>query len=303
MRLEGVFTAMITPFLQGKLDEEGLRKNIRRQIEARVTGLVFLGSTGEASTLTREEKRRILQIGIEEAQGHLLVIAGTGSNSTAVTIEQTQEAKELGADLALIVTPYYNKPTQAGIFQHFKAITEAVDLPVLIYNHQGRTGVNIETPTLLQLAALSHIAGVKEASSNLDQVADVLHTVQRQFPHFSVLSGDDSLTLPMMALGAGGIISIVSNLFPYEMGELVHAALEGKFSDARKWHEQLLPFFRLALIETNPIPIKEAMHHCGLPAGPCRLPLSSLQKENRAQLVAFFAKSEIRQDTCKVFQD
>ena len=200
----------------------------------------------------------------------------------------------MGADAALVVTPYYNKPTQEGLYRHFEAIAAAVDLPLIVYNIPGRTGVNIETPTLLRIAGLPHIAGVKECSANMAQVADVLHIVQHKYPSLAILSGDDVLTLPMMALGASGIISVVSNLVPKQVVAQVRFALDGQFDRSRKIHQELLPLVRAAFWETNPIPIKHAMHLCGLPAGGCRLPLCELGQEHQhklAELLASFGLS------------
>ena len=284
MSLKGTFTAMITPLKNDELDEEGLVDNIQRQIQAGITGLVFLGTTGEAATLTDEEQLRVIQIGVRETKGKALVLIGTGSNSTKHAIEKTKRAKDLGADIALVVTPYYNKPTQEGIYRHYEAIAKNVDLPVLVYNIQGRTGVNIETSTLLRIADLPHIVGVKEASGNLGQAGDVIHTIVKRYPLFSVLSGDDAATLPMMALGASGVVSVVSNLIPEKIVALVNAALDGNFYEARKIHEDNLPLFKNAFIEVNPSPIKEAMNFCKMAAGSCRLPLCELKPENREKL-------------------
>jgi len=284
MHLKGTFTAMVTPFQNDELDEDGLVQNIKRQIRAGVTGLVFLGTTGEASTLTDAEQKRVIEIGVRETKGKALVLVGTGSNSTRDTIEQTHRAKDLGADIALIITPYYNKPTQEGIYRHFEAITKSVELPVLVYNHPGRTGVNIETPTLLRIAGLSHIIGVKETSGNLEQIGDVIYTITKQYPHFSVLSGDDAITLPLVALGGSGVISAVGNLIPEQMVALVKAALEDRIREARKIHEKNLPLIKHAFIETNPIAIKEAMNLCGMAAGSCRLPLCEMRPQNREKM-------------------
>lgn len=289
MLFKGIYTALITPFLQGSLDEEGLALNIQRQLEAKIDGIVLLGTTGESATLTEKEKERVIEIGVRVAKGKTQVIVGTGCNATHRTIENTRKAEALGADAALIVTPYYNKPTQEGIYRHFEAIAYGTRLPVLVYNIQGRTGVNIETSTLLKIASLPHMAGVKEASGNIMQAGEVLHALSE----FTVLSGDDALTLPMMALGASGVISVVSNLIPNQMKALVDAALAGDFLKARTWHRFLLPLFKLAFIEVNPIPIKEAMARCGLPSGGCRLPLSSMDPENREKLFKQLVKMEL----------
>jgi 4-hydroxy-tetrahydrodipicolinate synthase len=282
--LKGTFTAMITPFLNDHLDEKGLAKNIQMQLTAGITGLVLLGTTGETATLTEEEQKRIIEIGVKEAKGKAIIIVGTGSNSTRQTVEKTKKAKELGAEIVLIVTPYYNKPSQEGIYRHFEAIATQVDIPIIVYNIQGRTGVNIETSTLLRIAGLPNVIAVKEASGNIVQAGDVLLHVRKKYPSFSVLSGDDGLTLPMMSLGATGVISVVSNLVPEQVVSLVDAALSGQFHKARKAHEELSPLFKLAFIEVNPTPIKYAMNLCGMAAGHCRLPLCDMKRENQELL-------------------
>ncbi len=294
MDLKGTFTALITPFLKDQLDEEGLIQNIRMQLKAKVAGIVFLGTTGETATLSEEEQDTVIKIAIKEAKGKTLVIVGTGSNSTQKTIENTKKAEALGADIALIVTPYYNKPPQEGLYQHYKAIAANVNIPVLVYNIQGRTGVNIKTSTLLKIAALPNIIGVKESSGSLEQVADVLQTVKKKYPSFNVLSGDDGMTLPMMALGATGVISVVSNLVPERIVALVNAALEGRFHESRKEFEKLFPLFTLAFIEVNPIPIKQAMNLCGLAAGDCRLPLCKMKQENQEALAKVLSKMGLK---------
>lgn len=280
MKLEGLFTAVITPFdPQGRLDTEGLRRNLRFQIQHQVKGIVVLGTTGEAPTLSSQEKKTVIDIALEEVKGKALLIIGTGSYSTEQTIIATKQAQEVGADGALIVTPYYNKPTQEGLFRHFAAVCEAVSLPICIYNIQGRTGQNLQTDTLRRLAAFPSIIGVKESSGNLSQINEVIGTIKRATP-FYVVSGDDEFTLPLMALGGHGIVSVASNLIPGPIQKMVQAALMGDFAQARAWHFQLLSFFKAAFIETNPIPIKVAMQLCGMAAGGCRLPLCDLNPEN-----------------------
>lgn len=285
MQLKGLYTAIVTPFdAQGKLDQEGLRRNLRYQMEHLVDGIVVLGTTGEAPTLSSQERERVIKIAVEEVKGQATLMVGTGSYSTEQTIAFTQQAKEMGADAALIVTPYYNKPTQEGLYRHFAAICQAVSFPICLYNIQGRTGQNLQTETLKRLMSFPSIIGVKEASGNMQQINEVIEsTKQHAFP-LNILSGDDFLTLPLIALGGTGIISVASNLLPGPMRQLVRAALAGDFATARSWHYQLLPFFRAAFIETNPIPIKAAMHLCGMAAGPCRLPLCDLASTNFAHL-------------------
>jgi 4-hydroxy-tetrahydrodipicolinate synthase len=280
MEIRGTVTALITPFINFEIDEEGFAENIRYQLARKVNGILPLGTTGEAPTLTQEEQDRIISIAVQNAKDKVPIWVGTGSNSTRQTIEKTKRAKDLGADIALIVTPYYNKPTQEGIFRHFEAITESVALPIVVYNIPGRCGVNIETSTMARLAELPNIIGVKEASGNINQCADVIDTVVSKFPDFKVFSGDDILTLPMMALGAVGVVSVVSNLVPAEIVALVNAAAEGEIEWARKLHYQLLPLFKNAFIETNPVPIKTAMNLASMPAGECRLPLCTMSPNN-----------------------
>ncbi len=280
MKLTGTVTALITPFINQELDEEGLAHNISYQISKGINGILPLGTTGESSTLSPEEQTRIISIAVREANGKVPVWVGTGSYCTRQTIEKTKRAQDLGADVALIVTPYYNKPTQEGIYRHFEAIATSIEMPIVIYNIPGRCGTNIETPTLMRIAGLPNIIGVKEASGNINQAGDVLHTIVEKHPHFLVFSGDDSLTLPMMALGAVGIISVVSNLVPTQVIALVNAVLQGQFDLAREIHYQLLPLYKTAFIETNPVPIKTAMNLCGMPSGECRLPLYPMAPEN-----------------------
>lgn len=282
--IQGTITALITPLQEGQLDKQGLRNNIRFQLNNHIDGLLALGTTGEAPTLSSEEKREIISICVEEAKGKVPIWVGTGSYSTKEAIERTLEAQKLGADIALIVTPYYNKPTQEGLYRHFAEIASAVSIPIVIYNIEGRTARNIETKTLKRIAALPGIIGVKEASGNILQATDVLREICQTHPNFSLLCGDDSLTLPMMSLGATGVISVVSNLLPKEVVSLVRAMLEQRLSEAQQIHFRLYPFFQAAFIETNPVPIKTAMTLCGHAAGESRSPLSPLQPENQEKL-------------------
>jgi 4-hydroxy-tetrahydrodipicolinate synthase len=287
MLLKGLYTALITPFKSnGQLDENGLRELLQHQIEHKVDGIVVLGTTGEAPTLTQMEKIRVIQIARQEIQGKSLLVVGTGCYSTEQTIQHTRLAEELGADAALIVTPYYNRPTQEGLFRHFEAICKATSLPVCLYNIQGRTGQNLQTDTLGRLTAFNSIIGIKEGSGNISQIGEVIEMTQKKRNDFSVLSADDALTLPLIALGGHGIISVMSNLIPGPMKALAMAAIEGNLVEAREWHYRLLPLFKAAFIETNPIPIKAAMSLCGMPSGPCRLPLCELQAGHHGTLSA-----------------
>lgn len=269
--IKGLYTALITPFTpDGEIDLAGLRTLIERQIAAGVDGILVLGTTGEAPTLTADEKITIIETARDTIKGRLPLMVGTGSNSTQQTITQSKQAESLGASSLLIVTPYYNKPTQEGLLKHFSAIAEAVTLPILAYNIQGRTGVNLATETLRKIPRL---AGVKEASGNLAQMMQVYQTICQNNENFSLMSGDDALTLPLMALGGHGVISVISNLYPEELKNLVKACFQGQFEQAKKMHYALLSAIHSAFVETNPISIKAMMRKEGLPAGKCRLPL------------------------------
>lgn len=280
MNLKGLITALVTPFIGEELDEDGLATNIDYQLSSGVDGILVLGTTGETPTLTDEEQTRIMTIAVKKAKGKIPVWVGTGSNCTRKTIQITKKAQDLGADVALIVVPYYNKPSQEGLYRHFEAIANSVEIPIIIYNHPGRCGINIETATLARIAKLPNIAGIKECSGNINQVSDIIHTIKNYHPNFLVFSGDDALALPMIALGAVGLISVVSNLIPKEIASLVKASLQQDFDRARKIQHQLLPLFTMAFIEPNPVPIKMAMDLYGLPAGCCRLPLYRMNEKN-----------------------
>lgn len=278
---DGVTTAMITPFLSdGAVDYDGLRNNVRFQVENGVRGLLPLGTTGETPTLTSEEKERIVGVVVDEARAHGKdnpVMVGVGSNSTAATIENAKKAADWGADALLVVTPYYNKPSQAGIIEHFVAVANATDLPIVVYNIQGRSGVNIETETLKRIAEHERIIAVKEASGNINQMGDVISEI----PSLRVYSGDDGLTLPLLSIGGLGVISVVSNLLPAPLVEMVNAGLSGNFKRAGELHYKLLPMFKAAFIESNPAPIKYAMSQSELAAGPLRLPLVEVTQASR----------------------
>ena len=277
--LRGVYTAIITPFLEdGSLDTEGLKHNIRYQIANGIDGIVALGTTGECPTLSSEEKEMAI-IAAKEACGQSPLIVGTGSNCTAHTIEASQKAEALGADAIMIVTPYYNRPSQKGIYEHFAAVARAVSLPIIIYNIPKRAGQNIATDTIVRLSEIENIVCVKEASGDIAQIADVIERTCRTDPDFTVLCGDDSLTLPTLSLGGHGVISVISNLLPKEMKGLVEAAQFGDYDKAREIHYHLKPLLSALSADTNPMPIKAAMRQCGMPAGGCRLPLCSLDPQ------------------------
>ena len=270
----GCGTAMVTPFAaDGSLDEATLRKLVRRQIAEGIDFLVPCGTTGESPTLKIEEHLRVVAITVEEskkASRRVPVLAGAGGYFTREVIELAEECARAGADGILSVTPYYNKPTQEGLFQHFKAITDAVHLPLIVYNIQGRTGVNVETSTLVRLAEISNIVGVKEASGNIGQIAEVAHRLPERF---SILSGDDLITIPVIALGGRGVISVVSNEIPGPMTELAHLAMAGDFAGARAIQRRYFALMQVNFIEANPGPAKWAMSRMGLLEPVCRLPM------------------------------
>lgn len=284
MKIHGAITALVTPFAKdGSVDLEAFDTLLGVQLDAGIQGIVPLGTTGEAPTLEVAEEGEIIKRAVARAKGRIPVIVGTGSNSTASAVQYTATAKELGADACLVVTPYYNRPTSEGLYAHFKAVAE-VGLPVLVYNIASRTGRNIETPLLKRIAALPGVVGVKEASGDLNQVMDVVASIKAERPEFAVLSGDDALALPIIAAGGDGLISVLSNLAPKAVVALVKAARENRMDEARRLHYGLLPMIRALFLETNPIPVKEAMNISGFPAGPCRLPLCPMQAETRAKL-------------------
>lgn len=283
MKFEGVLTAMVTPFDKSeKLDEDGLRANVNFQIKHGVHGLVPVGTTGECATLSYDEHNRAIEIVVDAAKGKVPVLAGTGSNSTWETIMLTQHAKEVGADGALLVVPYYNKPTQAGLYQHYKRIAEEVDLPQIIYNIPSRTGVNMLPETMARLAKLKNIVGVKEATGDMKQITKIIELTQGE--DFSVISGNDSDTLEIMKLGGVGVISVASNLVPDKVVKLVDSFRRGDIKMAEKINDELAPLFNALFIETNPGPIKMAMNWAGMAAGGLRLPLVELEPENQKKL-------------------
>ncbi len=281
---QGSNVALVTPFRNGKVDEAKLRELVEFHVQHGTDGLVPCGTTGESPGLSHDEHRRVVELVIETAARRIPVIAGTGTNSTAQTIELTRHAERAGASAALVVNPYYNKPTQEGLYRHFRAVAEAVALPIFVYNIQSRTAVNVETETL---ARLSHdcrnIVGVKEASGSLDQMSQVIAACGADF---IMLSGDDNLTLPLMAIGGRGVISVIANIVPRETAEMTRSALDGDWKRARDLHYKLYPLARAAFLETNPIPIKEAMAMAGMIEPEFRLPMCRMSDANRERLRA-----------------
>lgn len=267
----GCGTALVTPFADdGSIDEPALRRLLRRQIEGGIDFLVPCGTTGENPTLSREEHLRVVAVTIEEAKGKVPVLAGAGGYNTAEVLELAREVEKLGAQGLLSVTPYYNKPTQEGLYRHYEAISNAVKLPIVVYSVQGRTGVNVEPATLKRLAGLPNIAGVKEASGNIGQIGRICTEMP---PNFSVLSGDDAITVPLLSLGGHGLISVVSNVIPKEMTELVQAGMRGDFQRARELHRRYLSLMDVLFVESNPMPVKSALAMMGCLRPVWRLPL------------------------------
>lgn len=280
----GTHTALVTPFTRdGRVDEPRLSQIVEQQIAAGIDGLVPCGTTGESPTLSHEEHNHVIELVVKFAAKRCKVIAGTGSNSTDEAIFMTQYAKKVGADASLQVAPYYNKPSQAGLYAHFRAIAEATQIPIILYNIPGRCGVDISNDTMARLRrdVPQYIVGLKEATGVVDRVSQLRGMVDREF---CILSGDDSLTLPMMSVGAVGVISVVSNVIPRELTEMTHAALKGDFERAGRIHAKLFPLFKDLFIETNPVPVKAAMAMMGLIEETYRLPLVPLADVNRAQL-------------------
>ena len=292
--LKGAFTALITPMKEnGDVDYDGFRRLINFQLEQGIDGLVPLGTTGENPTLSDDEEEKLIRLALDEVKGNVPVIIGTGSNDTKHMLAKTKRAKDMGADAALVVTPYYNKPNDDGLIRHFEAAA-GTGIPIVVYNIASRTGRNIPTALMEKIARISGLAGVKEASGDIGQMGEVIDTIaaprRAGANPFTVLSGDDGMTLPLMALGGDGVVSVVSNLVPARVKALTKACLEGNFAESRKIHFELLPLIRAAFIETNPVPIKAAMGWAGLPGGPVRLPLGRMDPKNEAPLKAAMQK-------------
>jgi 4-hydroxy-tetrahydrodipicolinate synthase len=265
---EGATAAIVTPFRAGVLDLEAIRALTRHLVDAGIDGIVALGSTGEAATLSLEERRKVLETVLAEAAGGAFVIAGTGTNSTDQTIQLSRAAREVGVDGIMLVTPYYNKPMPEGLVRHYEAVARAVEIPIIVYNVPGRTGLNLLVETAAKLSRIDHVVAIKEASGSLDQASELVAQTD-----LTVLSGDDSLTLPMMSVGAQGVVSVVANLVPGEVKALVDAAVRSDLTHAIHLHHQLYPLTKAMFVETNPAPVKHALSVLGLIADELRLPL------------------------------
>jgi 4-hydroxy-tetrahydrodipicolinate synthase len=286
----GTFTALVTPFRDGAVDFGALENLIESQIAAGINGLVAVGTTGESPTLTHEERESVIRKCIEMGKEHCRVIAGTGSYSTSEAIEATKRAETLGVNGALVVAPYYNKPSQEGLFRHFKAIADATSLPIILYNIPGRCGVDVSADTVVRLAdACPNIVAIKEAGGSVEKVSELRNRLPDSF---TILSGDDSLTLPFMSVGAAGVVSVASNLFPSEVSALVVAYECGDVKSAEKLHRQLFPLFKDLFIEPNPVPVKTALAWQGKISGECRLPLCEMSEANQARLRKTFEAFE-----------
>ena len=280
----GCGTALVTPFARnGSVDEAAVRRLVRRQIDAGIHFLVPVGTTGESPTLSIAERVRIVELTVEEAKGRVPILAGAGGYDTQEVIHAAGEMKKAGADGLLSVTPYYNKPTQEGLFQHYRAIADSTTLPIVVYNVPGRTGCNIEPATVVRLASLPQIVGIKEASGNISQMCEICRGVPEDF---LVLSGDDAVTLPLMAVGGRGVISVVSNEIPAEMAEMVEAGERGDFASARAIHARILPLMQVNFVESSPGPVKVAMAAMGLLEEIYRLPMVSPREESKSKVIS-----------------
>ena len=278
----GTFTALVTPFRDGAIDSSAFEKLIEAQIGAKITGLVAIGTTGESPTLSHAEREQLIRLAVAKANKRCVVLAGTGSNATEHAVADTKMAEKLGVDGALVVAPYYNKPSQEGLFRHFKTIAEATSLPILIYNIPGRCSVDIMPETVARLAKeCRNIVSIKEASGSVERVGEL----RRRLPEsFTILSGDDSLTLPFMAVGAAGVVSVASNLFPSQVCALVRACESGDLKSAAELHRKFLPLFKDLFIEPNPVPVKTALGWRDAMSGEVRLPLCEMSEANQARL-------------------
>jgi 4-hydroxy-tetrahydrodipicolinate synthase len=279
---KGSITAIVTPFHNGKVDEKKLRQLIDFQIKNQTSGILPCGTTGESATLSFDEHEKVIEITIDQVNKRVPVIAGTGSNSTEEAIMLTKQAASAGSDASLQVSPYYNRPTQKGLYEHFKAIAQSVRIPIILYNIAGRTGVNIEPDTIAKLAHdCKNIVAVKEASGSLDQMSRIKQLCPKEF---DLISGDDSLTLPVLSIGGTGVISVVANIVPQDVANLVSAFEKNDFKKARELHYKLLPLIKALFLETNPIPVKTAMGLLGMCQPDLRLPMCSMSEENLEKL-------------------
>lgn len=288
---KGSIVALVTPFKDGEVDEKALRDLVEFHISEGTDAIVPCGTTGESATLSHEEHCKVIEIVIDQARKRVPVIAGAGSNSTREAVFLTEHAKKSGADAVLSITPYYNKPTQEGLYRHFKAIAESVDIPLILYNVPGRTGLNMLPETVIRLSGVKNIIGIKEASGSLDQAGAIIKGTDSSF---DVISGEDSLTFPMMVMGAKGVISVTANVVPAKMSEMCHAVLEGRIEHARNLHYELIDLSKSLFLETNPIPVKKAVYMMGLAGREIRLPLLEMTEKNASILRDVMSKLNIK---------
>ena len=289
--LVGTFTALVTPFSKGTINEPNLRDLIEFQIENGISGIVPVGTTGESPTLSHEEHRKVIDIVLHQVNGRVPVIAGTGSNNTSEAISLTKYAQKAGADAALLITPYYNRPSQAGLIHHYKAIADTCDLPLIVYNCPGRTSVNTTADTIVELSTVPNIVGIKEASGSIDQICEIITRTDKSF---IVLSGDDSMTVPIISVGGKGVISVTSNVAPSQMVTMTNASLRGDYTKATVFHQKLFPLMRVLMkVEVNPSPIKAAMNIMGMDVGTVRLPLVEPDQSGKALIEKYLKDSGV----------
>ena len=296
MNFEGTYVAMVTPFDENlQIDEEGFRSNINYLIDKGVSGLVGAGTTGESATISHDEHRKIIEILVDEVDGRVQTIAGTGSNATSEALDLTQFAQDAGADAALIITPYYNKPQQHALVQHYKAISDETDIPIIAYNVPSRTGINIDVDTVVEIAKIENVDAIKEASGSVDKVSDIYRALSKEGleDDFNILSGEDSLTFPIMAVGGTGVISASANIDARRMVLMVDSILNDDYDRARELHYEMLELIRACFVESNPVPVKTAMGLMGLPSGPLRQPLAPMKEENLEVLKKALKNSEL----------
>ena len=296
MNFEGTYVAMVTPFDENlQIDEEGFRSNINYLIDKGVSGLVGAGTTGESATISHDEHRKIIEILVDEVDGRVQTIAGTGSNATSEALDLTQFAQDAGADAALIITPYYNKPQQHALVQHYKAISDETDIPIIAYNVPSRTGINIDVDTVVEIAKIENVDAIKEASGSVDKVSDIYRALSKEGleDDFNILSGEDSLTFPIMAVGGTGVISASANIDARRMVLMVDSILNDDYDRARELHYEMLELIRACFVESNPVPVKTAMGLMGLPSGPLRQPLAPMKEENLEVLKKALKDSEL----------
>jgi len=287
MKLKGTIVAMITPFnSEDEVDQAGMRENINYLIDRDVEGVLAAGTTGESATITHVEQRKMMDILVDEVSGRVKAVAGAGSNSSKESLSLVKYAENAGADAALVITPYYNKPQQHGLYEHYKMLTETTDIPIIVYNVPSRTGTDIDVATIGKVSQLDNVIGIKEANPDLDKVSQIQKKLEElgNRDDFSIISGNDNLTLPMISMGGTGVISVVANVDPERMSQMVRSALEGDYVNALKLHDELYDLMKVLFIESNPVPAKEALNMMGRPAGHVRMPLAPLKEESKEEL-------------------